>query len=84
MYLTGEYFGIIKTAYTKIAKKLFELDPNEMVTAFANMMKRKISMPAHLMYDGHDHNLFDHFAIVTSRILGSTRLGTIEKLWNFW
>ena len=73
-----------ETAYTKIAKKLFELDPNEMVTAFANMMKRKISMPAHLMYDGHDHNLFDHFAIVTSRILGSTRLGTIEKLWNFW
>ena len=41
-----------ETAYTKIAKKLFELDPNEMVIAFANMMKRKISMPAHLMYDG--------------------------------
>ncbi|KAM4113718.1 hypothetical protein ACJW30_04G017400 [Castanea mollissima] len=55
-------------AYTKIAEKLFELDPNEMVIAFANMMKRKISMPAHLMYDGYDHNLFDHFAIVSSRI----------------
>ncbi|XP_030938736.1 stearoyl-[acyl-carrier-protein] 9-desaturase, chloroplastic-like [Quercus lobata] len=57
-----------ETAYTKIAEKLFELDPNEMVIAFADMMKRKISMPAHLMYDGHDHNLFDHFAIVASRI----------------
>ena len=57
-----------ESAYTKIAEKLFELDPNEMVIAFADMMKRKISMPAHLMYDGHDHNLFDHFAIVASRI----------------
>nr|POF20685.1 stearoyl-[acyl-carrier-protein] 9-desaturase, chloroplastic [Quercus suber] len=41
---------------------------DEIVIAFADMMKRKISMPAHLMYDGHDHNLFDHFAIVSSRI----------------
>ena len=57
-----------ETAYTKIVEKLFEHDPNEMVIALANMMKRKISMPAHLMYDGHDHNLFDHFAIVASRI----------------
>ena len=57
-----------ETAYTKIAEKFFEFDPNEMVIAFADMMKRKISMPAHLMYDGHDHNLFDHFAIVSSRI----------------
>uniref|UniRef100_A0A7N2MSY6 Acyl-[acyl-carrier-protein] desaturase n=1 Tax=Quercus lobata TaxID=97700 RepID=A0A7N2MSY6_QUELO len=57
-----------ESAYTKIAEKLFELDPNDMVIAFADMMKRKISMPAHLMYDGHDYNLFDHFAIVASRI----------------
>ncbi|GMY32724.1 stearoyl-[acyl-carrier-protein] 9-desaturase, chloroplastic-like isoform X4 [Fagus crenata] len=57
-----------ESAYTKIAEKLFELDPNEMVMTFADMMRRKISMPAHLMYDGHDHNLFDHFAIVASRI----------------
>ena len=72
-----------ETAYTKIAKKLFELDPNDMVIAFANMMRRKISMPAHLMYDGHDHNLFDHFAMVASRIGVYTArdYGEIVELW---
>jgi acyl-[acyl-carrier-protein] desaturase len=55
-------------AYTKIVGKLFELDPNETVIAFADMMRRKILMPAHLMYDGYDENLFDHFANVASRI----------------
>ncbi|XP_059457671.1 stearoyl-[acyl-carrier-protein] 9-desaturase, chloroplastic-like [Corylus avellana] len=54
-------------AYTKIAGKLFELDPNETVIAFADMMRRKILMPAHLMYDSYDENLFDHFANVASR-----------------
>jgi acyl-[acyl-carrier-protein] desaturase len=51
--------------YTKIVGKLFELDPNETVIAFANMMRRKILMPAHLSYD---ENLFDHFANVASQI----------------
>lgn len=55
-------------AYTKIAGKLFELDPNDTVMAFAEMMRRKILMPAHLMRDSHDENLFDHFANVASRI----------------
>ncbi|KAE8022701.1 hypothetical protein FH972_008482 [Carpinus fangiana] len=57
-----------ETAYTKIVGKLFELDPNETVIVFADMMRRKILMPAHLMYDGYDENLFDHFANITSRI----------------
>jgi acyl-[acyl-carrier-protein] desaturase len=55
-------------AYTTIVGKLFELDPNETVIAFADMMRRKILMPAHIMYDGYDENLFDHFANVASRI----------------
>lgn len=36
--------------------------------AFADMMKKKISMPAHLMYDGHDDNLFEHFSAVAQRL----------------
>ncbi|KAB1226192.1 Acyl-[acyl-carrier-protein] desaturase, chloroplastic [Morella rubra] len=48
-------------AYTEIVEKLFELDPSETVNAFAEMMRKKIAMPAHLMYDGHDERLFDHF-----------------------
>ncbi|KAE8022696.1 hypothetical protein FH972_008477 [Carpinus fangiana] len=36
-------------ASTKIVGKLFELDPNETIIAFADMMRRKILMLAHLM-----------------------------------
>ncbi|XP_021774819.1 stearoyl-[acyl-carrier-protein] 9-desaturase, chloroplastic-like [Chenopodium quinoa] len=57
-----------ETAYTKIVEKLFEIDPNDTVLAFADMMKKKISMPAHLMYDGRDDNLFDHFSAVAQRL----------------
>eukprot|EP00262_Sarcandra_glabra_P002899 TRINITY_DN132_c0_g1_i1.p1 TRINITY_DN132_c0_g1~~TRINITY_DN132_c0_g1_i1.p1 ORF type:complete len:397 (-),score=60.90 TRINITY_DN132_c0_g1_i1:202-1392(-) len=57
-----------ETAYTKIVEKLFEIDPNDTVIAFADMMKKKISMPAHLMYDGHDDNLFEHFSSVAQRL----------------
>lgn len=36
--------------------------------ALADMMKKKISMPAHLMYDGKDDNLFEHFSAVAQRL----------------
>lgn len=57
-----------ETAYTKIVEKLFEIDPDGTVLALADMMKKKISMPAHLMYDGHDDNLFEHFSTVAQRL----------------
>ncbi|XP_065012346.1 stearoyl-[acyl-carrier-protein] 9-desaturase, chloroplastic isoform X1 [Musa acuminata AAA Group] len=57
-----------ETAYTKIVEKLFEIDPDGTMLAFADMMKKKISMPAHLMYDGHDDNLFEHFSAVAQRL----------------
>ncbi|CAL9045955.1 unnamed protein product [Musa banksii] len=47
-----------ETAYTKVVEKLFEVDPDYTVLAFADMMRKKITMPAHLMYDGRDDNLF--------------------------
>ncbi|KAK3414443.1 stearoyl-[acyl-carrier-protein] 9-desaturase, chloroplastic [Eucalyptus grandis] len=55
-------------AYTKIVEKLFEIDPDGTVLAFADMMRKKISMPAHLMYDGQDDNLFDNFSAVAQRL----------------
>ncbi|KAL2920805.1 Stearoyl-[acyl-carrier-protein] 9-desaturase chloroplastic, partial [Bienertia sinuspersici] len=55
-------------AYTKIVEKLFEIDPNTTILALADMMRKKITMPAHLMYDGHDDNLFEHFSIVAQRL----------------
>ncbi|VVB14712.1 unnamed protein product [Arabis nemorensis] len=57
-----------ETAYTKIVEKLFEIDPDSTIMGFADMMKKKISMPAHLMYDGRDDNLFDHFSSVAQRL----------------
>ncbi|CAK9161690.1 unnamed protein product [Ilex paraguariensis] len=57
-----------ETAYTKIVEKLLEIDPDGTVLAFADMMRKKISMPAHLMYDGRDDNLFEHFSAVAQRL----------------
>ncbi|KAK4433076.1 Stearoyl-[acyl-carrier-protein] 9-desaturase, chloroplastic [Sesamum alatum] len=57
-----------ETAYTKIVEKLFEIDPEGTVLALADMMRKKVSMPAHLMYDGRDENLFDHFSAVAQRL----------------
>ncbi|KAL0558158.1 hypothetical protein IC582_006723 [Cucumis melo] len=57
-----------ETAYTKIVEKLFEIDPEGTVIAFEDMMRKKVSMPAHLMYDGRDDNLFDHFSAVAQRL----------------
>ncbi|KAL6976131.1 Stearoyl-[acyl-carrier-protein] 9-desaturase 7, chloroplastic [Sarracenia purpurea var. burkii] len=57
-----------ETAYTKIVEKLFEIDPNGTLLSLADMMKKKISMPAHLMYDGRDDNLFEHFSSVAQRL----------------
>uniref|UniRef100_A0A6N2M096 Acyl-[acyl-carrier-protein] desaturase n=1 Tax=Salix viminalis TaxID=40686 RepID=A0A6N2M096_SALVM len=57
-----------ETAYTKIVEKLFEIDPDATVLAFADMMRKKIAMPAHLMYDGRDDDLFEHFSAVAQRL----------------
>ncbi|KAH7858867.1 hypothetical protein Vadar_028913 [Vaccinium darrowii] len=57
-----------EAAYTKIVEKLFEIDPEGTVLAFANMMRKNITMPAHLMYDGRDNDLFEHFSSVAQRI----------------
>ncbi|OWM84755.1 hypothetical protein CDL15_Pgr027542 [Punica granatum] len=57
-----------ETAYTKIVEKLFEIDPDGTIMAFADMMRKKISMPAHLMFDGRDDDLFKHYSEVAQRL----------------
>ncbi|KAJ7298432.1 hypothetical protein O6H91_06G094200 [Diphasiastrum complanatum] len=54
-------------AYTRIVDKLFEVDPNAAVLAFAEMMRKKITMPAHLMFDGENKSLFEDYASVAQR-----------------
>lgn len=43
--------GRHEIAYQRIMDKLYELDPNGSVLAFADMMRKQIVMPAHLMDD---------------------------------
>ena len=50
-----------ETAYSKIVEKLFEIDTDTTMLHFEDMMRKKVVFPAHLMYDGQDSNLFDHF-----------------------
>ncbi|CAN1175930.1 Stearoyl-[acyl-carrier-protein] 9-desaturase 6, chloroplastic [Linum perenne] len=57
-----------ENAYTRIVEKLLEVDPNGAVCAVADMMRKKITMPAHLMYDGVDPKLFEHFSAVAQRL----------------
>lgn len=56
-----------ENAYTKIVEKLFEIDPDGTMVCLEDMMKKKISMPAHLMYDGCDQNIYDKFSLLAQR-----------------
>jgi len=64
-----------EAAYTRTMEAIFNKDPNGAVLAFADMMRKKIVMPAHLMDDGEhaaknggNRNLFDDFSSVAQDI----------------
>lgn len=57
-----------ETAYGRIVEQLLQLDPEGAVLAVADMMRKRITMPAHLMHDGRDMDLFEHFAAVAQRL----------------
>src|SRR3972149_6818493 len=55
-------------AYRLFMQKVFDTDPEEAVLSFEKMMRIKITMPAHLMDDGKNKNLFANFSNVAQRI----------------
>lgn len=57
-------------AYKAFVSKIFEADPNEMMLAFEDMMRKKIVMPAHYMRElGVDiGKTFGHFTDAAQRI----------------
>jgi acyl-[acyl-carrier-protein] desaturase len=60
-------------AYTRIVEEFFKKDPDTTMLAFADMMKKQIVMPAHLMTDGEHEslrgrNLFADFSTVAERV----------------
>jgi acyl-[acyl-carrier-protein] desaturase len=74
-------------AYKLFMTKIFEVDPKEAVRSFALMMKRKIVMPAVLMRDTEDENLFARFSKVAQRTgvyTASDYADIIENLVHHW
>jgi acyl-[acyl-carrier-protein] desaturase len=55
-------------AYKLFMTKIFEADPANALLSFAEMMKKKITMPAYLMFDGRDRDLYAKFSKVAQRI----------------
>ncbi|TAK52544.1 MAG: acyl-ACP desaturase, partial [Bacteroidetes bacterium] len=51
-----------ETAYKLFMTKIFEVDAAGAIISFAEMMKRKITMPAAAMQDGEDTNLFTKYS----------------------
>ena len=47
------------------------------------MLRKKIVMPAHLMYDGRDENLYDHFSDVAQRMGVYTSKDYADNLEHF-
>lgn len=54
--------------YKTAGRLVFDADPDGALVALANMMKKKISMPAERMYDGSNSNLFTDFSELAQRI----------------
>ncbi|KAI7728596.1 hypothetical protein M8C21_014258, partial [Ambrosia artemisiifolia] len=57
-----------ENAYIKIVEKLLEVDTTTTMLAIAEMMRKRITMPAYLMNDGQDTSLFSHYSYVSQRL----------------
>ncbi|WP_425390470.1 acyl-ACP desaturase [Ekhidna sp.] len=77
-------------AYKNFIKKIFEIDPSEVMLAFEDMMKKKIVMPAHFLREsgGKIGELFKHFSDAAQRTMVYTTqdyiniLNALIKEWN--
>jgi acyl-[acyl-carrier-protein] desaturase len=74
-------------AYQRFVGKVLELDPNGAVISYADMMRKQIVMPAELMQDGKNPNLYDDFARVASDLnvyTGTDYASIMEHLNEEW
>jgi|MGYP002629128120 acyl-[acyl-carrier-protein] desaturase len=77
-------------AYKSFVNQIFEMDPNEIMLAFEDMMKKKIIMPAHFLREsgGKIGDLFNHFSDAAQRTMVYTTqdyidiLKSLLKEWN--
>uniref|UniRef100_A0A0D9X5A3 Acyl-[acyl-carrier-protein] desaturase n=1 Tax=Leersia perrieri TaxID=77586 RepID=A0A0D9X5A3_9ORYZ len=76
-----------EVAYTRVVERLLQADPDATVRALAYMMRRRIIMPASLMDDGCDVDLFTHYAAVAQQAgvyTASDYRGILEHLIQRW
>ncbi len=76
-------------AYTEFVSRIFEVDPSQMMLAFYDMMKQKITMPAHFLRESGDKisSAFEEFSNTAQRIGVYTSMDYVdilEKLINQW
>ena len=76
-------------AYREFVKIIFDYDPNEMMIAFADMMKKKIIMPAHLLRQSGEKiaDAFANFSAAAQRLGVYTSLDYVDilqKLIEYW
>ena len=77
-------------AYANFIKRIFEIDPSEIMLALEDMMKKRIVMPAHFLREsgGKMGDLFTHFSDAAQRIKVYTTqdyidiLKSLLKEWN--
>ena len=77
-------------AYTEFIRRIFEVDPSEMMLAYFDMMKLKITMPAMHLRDsfGTKGDLFEKFSEITQRAGVYTSFDYVDimrklnKAWN--
>ncbi len=69
-------------AYQDFIRRIFELDPSEMMLAFEDMMRKKIVMPAHFLREtgGKIGDLFTHFSDAAQRQMVYTTQDYIDIL----
>ena len=76
-------------AYSEFVERIFKVDPNQMMMAFHDMMKLKITMPAHFLRESGNKisTAFEEFSNTAQRIGVYTShdyVAILEKLINRW
>lgn len=80
--------GRHEKAYQRFTQEILDRDPNGLLAEFVDVMKGQIVMPAELMTDGVDHDLYDNFSAVAQKIGVYTAfdyadiLDHLVKTWN--
>jgi len=60
--------GRHEKAYQKFVTEILKRDPNGLLAVFGDMMRGQIVMPAELMTDGKDPDLYENFSNVAQRL----------------